>query len=599
MDGLYIFIVFAVIVVIALIIVQFWGKNYSLNAIKAKPVGDGQHGTAKWADEKEKRQNLKLLKYEPDFWRMKACLPTLEGTIVGCENHGKDLYALIDTDDVHTLMIAAAGAGKTAYFLYANIEYCCAAGMSFISTDTKGDIYRNCAYIAAERYGYNISVIDLRNPSHSDSFNLLSLVKKYMKLHKENDGDVIFRAKAEKYAKITADSIITVDGEKSYGANTYFYDSAKGLLAALILVLAEFGEAEECHIVSVLKLMIELLQQKDPAKKSQFKQNEKTETYFAELMKHLPPEHKAKWLSGAALNSAEQTILSVISTALSRLNAFIDSEMEQILCFDSAIDSETFCKEKSAVFIVLPEEDKTKYVVANLIIQQLSREIYAIADENGGRLPKRVMMYLDEFGTLPPISGVESLFSAARSRNVSIVAIIQSFAQLQKNYGKEGTEIIADNTQLTLFGGFSPNSSSAETLSKALGNRTVLSGSVSKNKGENNRQSQQLQMISRPLMTTDELKKLPMGCFICMKTGMNPFMIKLKLYIEWGIRYDEHYRLSMKEVKKVSYTERDKLIKTVKSAFNRINIRPLNIFDYSLDDDDTFEEKAETLNIRT
>lgn len=189
--------------------------------------------------------------------------------------------------------------------------------------------------------------------------------------------------------------------------------------------------------------MIELLEAK-PQKKSQLK----SETYFADLIKLLPPEHKARWLSGAAINNADQAALSVISTALSRLNSLIDTETEQILCFNTAIDTETLCKEKCAVFIVLPEEDRTKYVIANLIIEQISREIYHIADENGGHLDKRIMIYFEEFGTMPPISGVEAMFSALRSRSVSIVAIIQSFAQLEKNYGKQGSEIIVDNTRV-------------------------------------------------------------------------------------------------------------------------------------------------------
>ncbi len=58
--------------------------------------------------------------------------------------------------------------------------------------------------------------------------------------------------------------------------------------------------------------------------------------------------------------------------------------------------------------------------------------------------------------------------------------IIQSLAQLEKNYGKEGAEIIMDNVQDTIFGGFAPNSQTAEVLSKALGSRTVMSGSISR-----------------------------------------------------------------------------------------------------------------------
>ena len=81
-------------------------------------------------------------------------------------------------------------------------------------------------------------------------------------------------------------------------------------------------------------------------------------------------------------------------------------------------------------------------------------------------------------------SSAEMMFSASRSRRLQIVPIIQSFAQLEKNYGKEGADVIIDNTQLTIFGGFAPNSTSAEVLSKALGSRTVMSGSVSRSKND-------------------------------------------------------------------------------------------------------------------
>ena len=89
--------------------------------------------------------------------------------------------------------------------------------------------------------------------------------------------------------------------------------------------------------------------------------------------------------------------------------------------------------------------------------------------------------------------------------------IIQALAQLEKNYGKEGAEIIVDNVQDTIFGGFAPNSQTAEVLSKALGSRTVLSGSVSRSKDN---PSESLQMMERPLMTADELKAIPKGTFV-------------------------------------------------------------------------------------
>lgn len=178
----------------------------------------------------------------------------------------------------------------------------------------------------------------------------------------------------------------------------------------MILLIAEYCEPKQRHFVSVFKLIQDLLAPSGV----------KGRTLFQPLLSHLPDEHKTKWFAGAALNSAEQGMQSVLSTALSRLNAFPDSELEQILCFDTAIDAEKFCTEKSAIFLVMPEEDSTKYFIISLIVQQLYREILSIADEHGGRLPNRVMMFLDEI----------------RSRRMSIVAIIRSFAQLGKNYSR-------------------------------------------------------------------------------------------------------------------------------------------------------------------
>lgn len=375
-----------------------------------------------------------------------------------------------------------------------------------------------------------------RNPTRSNGNNLLHLVNKYMDLYQAHPDQLVYKARCEKYAKIISKTIILSGMDAaSFGQNAYFYDAAEGLLTATILLVAEFCEPKKRHIVSVFKIIQELLAPSGKKGKNQFQQ----------LMELLPNDHKAKWFAGAALNTAEQSMASVMSTALSRLNAFLDSELEQILCFDTEIDAEKFCKEKSALFIIMPEENPATFFMISLITQQLYREILAVADENGGKLKNRCVFFCDEFGTLPKIESAEMMFSASRSRRLQIVPIIQSFSQLEKNYGKEGAEIIIDNTQLTIFGGFAPQSTSAETLSKALGSCTVMSGSVSRSKND---PSESLQMIERPLMTPDELKSMPKGQFVVMKTGFYPMKVKLKLFFKWGIRFDEEhpYVLSIK-----------------------------------------------------
>lgn len=175
------------------------------------------------------------INFQPNKWRKNPkSRPTQQGIVVGCKNRTigrlinlahkvfysfrkfRNLFrkkknkkvialkepvstttAMVDTGDVHTLMIGAAGVGKTAYWLYPCIEYACATGMSFLCSDTKGDIIRNYGTIAEKYYGYKISVIDLRNPTRSHGNNLLHLVNKYMDLYKAEPEQLVYKARAE------------------------------------------------------------------------------------------------------------------------------------------------------------------------------------------------------------------------------------------------------------------------------------------------------------------------------------------------------------------------------------------------------------------
>ncbi|MBS6956822.1 MAG: type IV secretory system conjugative DNA transfer family protein, partial [Enterocloster asparagiformis] len=329
--------------------VHFTGVG-SLNNIKSKTVGDGQHGTARWATKQEIRKTYRHIPFRPDLWRQGKEQPTTaQGLVLGCVGGGKLKYsgklreklrtllnggikkaavqkkvpspkesvqkepdakkktpqhkpkpkkernpirAIVDTDDIHCLMIGASGVGKTAFFLYPNLEYACASGMSYLALDTKGDLARNYGTIASQCYGYQVAVIDLRNPTRSDGYNLLTLINHYMDVCREDEKNLAARAKAEKYAKILAKTIVNPEGDASnYGQNAYFYDAAEGLLTAVILLLAEYlpptekDPRERRHIVSVFKLVQDLLA---PSKT-------KGKTSFHILMDKLPDTHKARW----------------------------------------------------------------------------------------------------------------------------------------------------------------------------------------------------------------------------------------------------------------------------------------------------------------
>ena len=228
----------------AFMIVMFFLDQKSLN-IKSKTVGDGQHGSASFATPKEMDKFFKRVNYTPTAWRINNPESLPQGIIIGCNItkiwKKKKVTAVVDEGDVHALMIGAAGVGKTAKFLYPNIEYCCASGMSFVTSDTKGDLLRSYAPIAKKYYGYDISVLDLRNPTQSDGFNMLHMVNRYMDDYLQTDS-LVSKAKAEKYAKIISKTIMNSGGFDSAnaGQNAFFYDSAEGLITSVILVISEF-----------------------------------------------------------------------------------------------------------------------------------------------------------------------------------------------------------------------------------------------------------------------------------------------------------------------------------------------------------------------
>jgi len=601
------------IIMAAFLLTAYISDRKNLN-IKSKTVGDGRHGSASFAAAKEISKAFREVEYRPKEWRINAPKDLPQGIIVGSRitkiGKKRKVTAIVDEGDVHALMIGAAGVGKTAQFLYPNLEYCCASGMSFIATDTKGDLLRSYAPIAKKYYCYDISVLDLRNPTRSDGFNMLHMVNSYIDDYLKTDS-LVSKAKAEKYAKIISKTVMNTGGfdTASAGQNAFFYDSAEGLITSVILVIAEMcspflfcrekikkkekqqnkqkgnkidnadifeisaeevkikllysnHEAEKTwgeqrHIISVFKMIQDLLEPSEVKGKSRFKL----------LMEKLPEEHKARWMSGAALNTSEQAMASVLSTALSRLNAFLDSEIEQLLCFETKINTEDFCKRKSAVFLIMPEEDDSKYFLISLIVQQLYREMLSIADEMGGKLPNRIMFFLDEFGTLPPIQSAEMMFSASRSRRISFVPIIQSLAQLEKNYGKEGADIIIDNCHITVYGGFAPNSEAADVLSKTLGDRTVMTGSVSHGRDK----SKSLQMTGRPLMMPDELKIMPKDAFIVTRTGVKPMKTVLRLFFEWGIELNEKYTIPEAKVRRVKYADREYIEKRILMKYPKKN----------------------------
>ena len=81
-------------------------------------------------------------------------------------------------------------------------------------------------------------------------------------------------------------------------------------------------------------------------------------------------------------------------------------------------------------------------------------------------------------------------------------------------------------------------------------------------------------MMERALMTPDELKSIPKGEFVVMKTGTHPMRTKLRLFLDWGITFDpDGYRMPERAARKISYVDQGELVRSIhrsctKSPYN-------------------------------
>ena len=82
-----VYILFAAAAVMFLVIggLSLLAHYYTLNGIKSRTVGDGQHGTARFASKQEIKNTYQHIPFQPELWRQGQCLPTAaeQGIILG------------------------------------------------------------------------------------------------------------------------------------------------------------------------------------------------------------------------------------------------------------------------------------------------------------------------------------------------------------------------------------------------------------------------------------------------------------------------------------------------------------------------------------
>lgn len=492
----------------------------TLDTIESNETGNGQHGTARFATEKEKEEYYKFVKDSHE---------TEPGFIIDRKDNG----SFVDTSDTSTVLIAPPGGRKTTSVIEPCIEYngrvnfnTNGKGASMIITSVKEDLYLNHAPVLQE-YGYATPTLNFCNIEKSHFYNILNNINNAIDEYKTSEGisKIKAYARAEKYAKVLAESIVdNVDGVSKNDTGQYFTETSKGLVTGLSLLVSEYGEENERHIISVFKLIIELNGLAEGATES----NQKSR--LAELLEHIDNERIKNYV-GPAMSADMRSAMNIFSSALGKLVAFIDMELEQLICRHSPELSDIdFINEPTAIFIICPDENTTRHFFASLFIRYLMNDLIGQSRETNGVLKRKVLCFWDEFGNMPPIKNVDVLITAARSRGIRFLIALQSISQLESKYNKKMSEIILDSLQCTMFTYVSPMAyQTAELFSKILGTRTVKTGSVTLASNK----SVSYQMMSQPLLRPSDIIKMEATNFIILKGGQNPVKTKLPYWKEY------------------------------------------------------------------
>ncbi len=247
------------------------------------------------------------------------------------------------------------------------------------------------------------------------------------------------------------------------------------------------------------------------------------------------------------LSAAENTYKSVTAVFGEKMSIFDDLNVENITSV-SEFEFTSLGKKPVALYIIVPDEDRSYFQLVTIIIGMLIKDLTKFANlkENKGTLPVKVEWVLDEFANCPPLDAIETIISVARSRGMRLFLFVQSFAQLTSVYGKEISNIIQDNAALCYLK--TTTVETAEVIAKKLGKATIQTSSISKNTdpfkiGANQTDS----LMGRELLTVNEIIALKYKTIIFPTFG-NPIFRDTYLYSDLYPQY-KNYPIYERETK--------------------------------------------------
>lgn len=486
--------------IIALVMIFTSVSSYIFNKEKGKGFGlklgdKSESGYSRWSTEKEIKADSGVIRVDPKADKLEAAgVPLI--------NNGKEIW--VDNSEYHNLVIGSTGSGKTQTVVKPMVNLLAKKGESMIITDPKGEIYKYAATALKER-GYKIIVLNFREPSHGNAWNPLTLPYVHFK-----------NGNTDKSTELLDDVALNIlyDSNKKSGGDSDFWDkSAADFFSGLALGLFYDATEKQVNLNSINYMS------------SVGEERYATSTYIKEYFNLKGQDSSPYIFASGTVNAPNETKGGILSTFRQKIRLFSSRESLSEMLAYSDFKMEDIGKEKTAVFMIIHDEKKTYHSLMTIFIKQCYETLIDVAQENGGKLPYRTNFILDEFANMPPLKDVDSMVSAARSRDIRFTFIIQNFAQLNDVYGKEVAEIIKGNCGNIIYL-ISTELAALEEISKMCGEVK------SKEKDKT---------ASTPLVTISDLQKLKLFEAIIIRLRKNPFKTKLEpdFKMDWGMTRSE------------------------------------------------------------
>lgn len=371
----------------------------------------------------------------------------------------KDRY-YINGSDTHTLVIGATRSGKSRSIVLPTIGIEGLAGENMVVSDPKGELHQY-TYPFLEALGYNVFVLDFKNPDRSDHFNFLQEV-----IDAINDDNIPL---AQKKALDITEALVGNDTS----SEKIWSEGEKSIMAACILAVVYDNREhpEYQNLTNVYHFINNMCEMSDnpPLKR------------YIDTIEALNPNHPALALISATKVAPSKTQGSFNISALATLRLFADINVYN-LTKSNSFKIEDLNEQKTAIFIILPDYNTTYYGVASLFVDQIYTKLADVADLQGGRLKRRVNFILDEFGNFAVIPDFATKLTVAGGRGIRFNLFLQSTAQLESDskkvkYGKEGARTIVGNCEYWIF--LSSDLDTRKMISEEIGDYTTMSNSES------------------------------------------------------------------------------------------------------------------------